>query len=125
MSCNLQSAYYDLDQSVDISQLEVAGGTPPEFSKGYQARYDVQQNQLYLLSRDGSTWLGPCTPGTRSKISNGKFKLDCLQTTVSQQGRLAVYVTWVVKGSIDTICTDMSYLRALDIEGHDSGWVIP
>lgn len=124
-SCKLLAGYYDLNRSTDITQLEAAAGELPDFPEGFHTRYDALQNQLYLMSLDGTTWLGPCTPGTPTTITNGFATLNCSRTLVTREGKYKIQIDWMVKGISSSTCNDLSTLRGMDAEGHDSGWVRP
>lgn len=83
--------------------------------------YYQSGNLLYLLSNDGSAWMGGLTPGAAGSVSNSQCTLNSQNSSVSQSGaNLSVTFGLTFLASFDG--AQNVYMGAFDGAGQTSGW---
>lgn len=118
------TTYTDPNGWSDIVSARLLLGTSVADLKAFNALYEPAGNALYLRNSTDTAWLGPCTPGTRTKLTNNIVQLDCYQSSGSGDGDDLQVVwrgRWIQKINRSRPLT--AYLRAADQAGHDSGFV--
>ncbi|NIN94813.1 MAG: hypothetical protein GTO49_07500 [Anaerolineae bacterium] len=121
--------YWDPNGWDDIARVQLILGRHEGDLKGlnviYNHNYDpAVPDGLYLLKRDGSTWLGPCSPGEVIKLGNGVVQLDCMNSSIDHDAPGRIQVSWTARWVKPPNSGDLNvYLRAVDHLRNDSGFV--
>jgi FG-GAP repeat len=118
------TTYGDSNVWSDIASARLQLGTSVADLKALNVLYEPATNALFLRNSTDTAWLGPCTPGTHTKLSNNVVQLDCLQSSITHDGDDLQVVwrgRWIQRISRARPLT--AHLRAVDQAGHDSGFV--
>jgi len=118
------TSYSDPNGWSDMASARLLLGTSLSDLKALNVLYEPTANALYLRNSSGSAWLGPCTPGANTKLTNNIVQLDCRLSTITHSGEELQVVwrgRWIQKISRSRPLT--AHLRAADQAGHDSGFV--
>jgi hypothetical protein len=115
--------YWEPNGWEDISTVEMILDTESVDRIVVQAKFDLVNNQLFLFDDAASTWLGPCTPGVNGVLDNGIVRLECGGSQIFNDNNHTLRVGWRIKwlNMSDAMRMYHVYLRAVDIEGNDSG----
>ncbi len=121
----ITSEYWDPNTSQDIATAYMTVGVSQADPAALSIRYEVAQNALYLWDSGRSQWLGPCTPGQLTRLSNASVRLDCGMTTVSVLPSRTLQIQSVVRWLQPIAPTTVmhAYLGSIDKQGRDSGYV--
>ncbi len=115
------TVYSDSNEAEDIFAVYIALRSDlTALDNAIAIGYDRINNNLYILNDDATAWLGPCTPGTSSTLSNSQGTLNCAQTTVSLSGN-NLTINWNITPTGSFAGTLNIYLLAVDALGLDSG----
>jgi len=119
------NTYRDATGWADIATAEMLLGRNGGDLKGLYVQYRSAENHLYLRDRYGGSWLGPCTPGEATVLSNGVVQLDCALCSVTNDGgaELQTVLQGRWRQPITTPWALTAYLRAIDLSGNDSGFL--
>ena len=121
---NFKAVYYDANGYQNIKQVVMRlRQNSNSWANAISVKYVRATNSLYLLDDAGTTWLGPCTPGTANTISNSKGILNCAQTSVSTDEK-DLTVKWNITPKTTFTGTKYIYLSAGDNAGLSSGLIV-
>jgi len=118
------TTYGDPNGWSDIASARLLLGASVADLKALNVLYEPAANALYLRNKADTAWLGPCTPGARTTLTNNIVQLDCSQSSVSGDGetlQVAWRGRWVQRTSRSRHLT--GHLRVADQAGYDSGYV--
>jgi hypothetical protein len=88
---------------------------------GCYLRYSAGDNQLMLLSDNGTAWGTPGHPGTTGTLSNSQCSVDLSTTTVVASGNtLTVSPTITFNSGFQTGVR--IYMGVVDVPGFETGW---
>jgi hypothetical protein len=79
----------------DLKQCYFHIGASPTLAGNVTLLYNAVKDKLWMLSDDGTTWLGGHSPGTATGIANSQAMLDCGFTTVQGAGD-TLTVNWAI-----------------------------
>jgi hypothetical protein len=114
----------DRDGSDDIRKAEMILEGSPGDPDGMHVLFFLDTDELFLQESGGDLWIGPCTPGDSTILSNGVVDVDCKLSTPMFLGaefvKLRVIARWAP--TITETQDFASWLRAIDLLGNDSGF---
>jgi hypothetical protein len=78
--------------------------------------YNARKDKLWILSDDGSTWLGGYAPGSANTLENSQAQVDCAQTAAQGLGN-TVEVNWDVSFKATFAGEKRTGLKCQDAQG--------
>jgi uncharacterized repeat protein (TIGR01451 family) len=119
------SEYRDPNSWQDMASVYMVLGRSETDPMALHTKYDVGANALYLWHDGQAGWLGPCSPGDPTRLSNDFVRLDCGMSSITPLSTRLLEVQWGARW-LEPITDTLelhAYLRVVDQLGSDSGFM--
>ena len=105
----------------DLEQCHFHIGATLDLPYNVRLLYNAANDKLWMLSDDGTTWLGGFAPGTVDFLENSQARVSCAQTSVHGYGD-TIEVRWAIAFKSDFEGAKNTYLMCQDVHGAACEW---
>jgi hypothetical protein len=114
--------FSDPDGAADIKDTYLLTNANFDPKNCLYARYDAEENKLYLRDETDTAWLGGFAPGSANNIDNKYARLECAQSAVTNKGTntISVKFSLVFKNTFTGV-KDI-YLKVVDKQAGYDQW---
>lgn len=118
----LTGTFTDVNGVGNIQGVRVLVGSSTSLANAFCVTYNAEQNKLFVIADNGTTFLGGFAPGSNNVISNSRGTLNCAATTVTKSGN-TLTVRWSVAPKAALVGNQTLFALAQDRGGLTSGLV--